>query len=823
MAAHYPFKEIEARWQAHWNASGLYRTSPEPRDKYYVLVMFAYPSGDIHMGHFRNYIVGDAVARKKMMEGKDVLHPFGWDAFGLPAENAAIKRNVHPETWTRENIAVSRATLQKVGISYDWDREVITCAPEYYRWNQWLFLRLFERGLAYRKNAEVNWCPGCKTVLANEQVVAGECDRCQSTVQKKTLAQWFLKITAYAQRLLDDLDTLPGWPENVKTMQRNWIGRSEGLEVDFPLKHSGQPLRIFTTRPDTIYGVTYMAVAPESPYVQELELEGEFKVEVGRYVHEAGKKSDLERTTEGDKDGVFTGRYAINPFSGEDVPIWIADYVLASYGTGAVMAVPAHDERDFAFARRYGLPLRVVLKEPGRKPQEGPLEVVFTSKDAEMIHSSIFDGKIGSEAVEATIRYAEERGFGQRQVHFRLRDWLVSRQRYWGTPIPIVHCPKCGLVAVPDGELPVRLPEGEIDFIPKGRSPLADVPEFVHVSCPNCGEPAERDVDTMDTFMDSSWYFLRYLDPRNDRRPFALEEARRWLPVDKYIGGITHATGHLMYFRFITKVLYDMMLVPTFEPSRELFNHGMVMDGEGRVMSKSLGNVISPIEFMDQEGIDVARLTMFFASPADKELLWSDAGAVGTARFLDRLWRLVEWLPAHSRPDLNRRYSRTELSSDAFALYRRLNQTIRKVSLDLEAMQFNTAIAALMELLKEFGGEGRGGAYEAFHVAKVTQLLAPLAPHFAEEIWHRLGYGESIFRSGWPESDPDALTLEVVTLAVQVNGKLRGQIEVARDATEADALKLAMADARVAKFAPPESVAKTIFVKGRLLNIVVRP
>jgi leucyl-tRNA synthetase len=824
MPAQYPFKEIEAKWQARWEETGLYRTNPDPKNKFYVLVMFAYPSGDIHMGHFRNYIVGDAVARKKMMEGKDVLHPFGWDAFGLPAENAAIQRGIAPQAWTESNIAASRETLQKVGISYDWDREVITCHPDYYKWNQWIFLRLFESGLAYRKKAEVNWCPSCLTVLANEQVVQGLCDRCDSKVEKKALEQWFLKITDYAQRLLDDLDTLDGWPENVKTMQRNWIGRSEGMEVDFPLEHNGYALRIFTTRPDTIYGVTFMVLAPESEYVQHLELEGDVKRQVDEYIHQARLKGDLERSAEGEKDGIFTGRYAINPYSGEKTPIWIADYVLAGYGTGAIMAVPAHDERDFAFAKKYGLPIRVVLKPEGGQHPEGEPEAAFTAKDAEMINSSIFNGKVGQEAIEATQSYAEEKGFGQREVHYRLRDWLVSRQRYWGTPIPIIHCSACGMVPVPDDELPIRLPEGDIDYVPKGRSPLADIPEFMNVACPRCGTDAQRDPDTMDTFVDSSWYFLRYLDPHSETAPYDRDAADRWLPVDKYIGGVTHATGHLLYFRFITKVLYDKQLLSISEPSRELFNHGMVLDSTGTVMSKSLGNVVSPIELMNREGIDIARLTMFFASPADKELLWSDSGVVGAGRFVDRIWRLAEGLPSSTPPDLTARYAEADLSSGAFTVYRKLNQTIRKVSSDFEAMQYNTGIASQMEFLNAVGtGEGLDEAFMRFVLAKLAQLSAPVAPHFAEELWARLGYSESIFHSAWPEPDPDALTDDTITLAVQVNGKLRGQLGVSADIQESEALALAQADLRILKFVDGSQIVKTIFVPGRLLNIVVKP
>jgi leucyl-tRNA synthetase len=825
MPAHYPFKEIESRWQKQWEDSGLYRTPTDAKDPYYVLVMFAYPSGDIHMGHFRNYIVGDAVARKKMMEGKDVLHPFGWDAFGLPAENAAIKRGIKPQEWTESNIAVSRTTLKKVGISYDWDREVVTCRPDYYKWNQWIFLKLFESGLVYRHKSEVNWCPSCQTVLANEQVVDGECNRCCTKVEKRSLDQWCMRITDYAQRLLDDLDTLPGWPDNVKTMQRNWIGRSVGLEADFRLEHNDRPLRIYTTRPDTIYGVTFMVLAPESDYVADLQLDGDIKANVETYIEQARLKGDTERSAAGEKDGIFTGRYAINPFSGERIQVWIADYVLAGYGTGAIMAVPAHDERDFAFARRYDLPVKVVLKAPGGPLQEGIPDEAYTSDEAEMVNSGPFNGQVGKSGIEATIAYAESEGFGKRAVHFRLRDWGVSRQRYWGTPIPIIHCPACGLVPVPESDLPVKLPEGDIDFLPKGRSPLADVDSFMTVVCPACGGKAQRDPDTMDTFVDSSWYFLRYLDPHNDSEPFSRHLADQWLPVHKYIGGITHATGHLMYFRFVTKVLYDKGLLPVPEPSVELFNHGMVLDGQGQVMSKSVGNVVSPVRFMDTQGVDVARLTMFFASPAEKELLWSDAGAVGSARYLDRLWRLFEVCVGRPQPDLKQHFNWRAMDEASQAAYRKLNWTIQKVTDDYEAMQFNTGLAALMELLNEIGsGDQVEPVLLGVVLARTVQLLAPLAPHFAEEAWqNQLGFGDSIFRSKWPTADATALQVQTITLAVQVNGKLRSQLEVAADITEEQAVKTALADVRVSNFTASGDIQRTIFVPGRLLNFVVKP
>jgi len=633
----YDFAHIERKWQQRWDEQQLFRAPdlPETERKFYMLVMFAYPSGDIHMGHFRNYIIGDAIARQQMMKGKTVLHPFGWDAFGLPAERAAIKRGVHPTAWTRENISVSRNTLKKVGVSYDWSREVSSSEPDYYKFTQWMFIQLFKKGLAYRQRGFVNWCPEDKTVLANEQVVGGRCERCDTPVEKKEQIQWYFRITDYADRLIDDLDKLPGWPDNVKTMQREWIGRSYGLEVDFTIEDTGEKLPIFTTRPDTIYGVTFMAISPEAEILTRLKLEPKYAREVAAYQKKAAGRTDIERAalTE-DKDGVFTGKYAINPYDGERVQLWVADYVLAGYGTGAVMAVPAHDTRDFAFARKYGIPIRVVIHpDPNTSLDADRMQDAFVDYGL-MVNSDRFNGLAGEEALAAVSDYAEQKGFGRRKVNYKLRDWSISRQRYWGCPIPIVHCQKCGQVPVPEAELPVLLPEVE-DFMPRGRSPLADVPTFMETCCPRCGGEAQRDPDTMDTFVCSSWYFLRYVDPFNVREPYDREKANRWMPIDLYVGGVTHATGHLIYFRFFTKFLHDIGWLDYDEPATRLFNHGMVSDANGEVMSKSRGNVVSPIELTETRGVDVTRLAMFFVGPSEAPVAWStDESLTGPEKFV---------------------------------------------------------------------------------------------------------------------------------------------------------------------------------------------
>jgi leucyl-tRNA synthetase len=793
----------------------------DPDNKFYMLVMFAYPSGDLHMGHFRNYIIGDAVARKQMMLGKDVLHPFGWDAFGLPAERAAIKRNIHPREWTLSNIGVSRRTLQRVGISYDWSREVNSCMPDYYKWTQWMFIQLFKKGLAYRKRGLVNWCPEDLTVLANEQVVDGTCERCGTRVEKKEQVQWYFKITAYADQLVDDLDRVEDWPENLISMQREWIGRSFGAEIDFIIEGTGEKLPIFTTRPDTIYGVTFMAIAPEAEVLSRLSIEGKYAEQVDAYCREATRHSDIDRAADADKDGVFTGKYAINPFSGERVQLWVADYVLAGYGTGAVMAVPAHDTRDFAFARKYNIPIRVVIHPDHETTLSAATMTEAFCEYGPMVNSGPFDGLAGEEAFASVIEYAERQQFGRKKVNYKLKDWLISRQRYWGAPIPIIHCPQCGEVPVEEKDLPVLLPHTD-SFVPKGRSPLADVPAFMNVSCPKCGGEAKRDPDTMDTFVCSSWYYLRYIDPHNDKVPFDRDKVRRYLPIDLYVGGITHATGHLIYYRFFHKFLRDLGWVTGDEPTRRMFCLGMVLDGEGRVMSKSAGNVVSPMPLMEEHGVDVSRLAMFFTAPTEKEVLWSNTTLAGIEKFFfNRLCPLAENY-RRGGPDCGRCLNKGALTGYERELYVKLNQTIRRCSEDSDKLQFNTVIAALMELMRDYQPEKTTSqALNDYLILTTIQLLAPLAPHLAEELWEQCGVAGSVFRSKWPEPDADALIGDTIEVAVQVNGKLRGSVVVPAGADQAAVEQAAFASDRVRIYTEGKQIRKKIFVKGRILNILV--
>jgi leucyl-tRNA synthetase len=824
-APKYDFRTIEAKWQKYWEETGLNRApeTADPRNKFYMLVMFAYPSGDIHMGHFRNYIIGDAVARRQMMLGKSVLHPFGWDAFGLPAERAAIQRGIHPEEWTLGNIEVSRATLQKVGISFDWSREVRSCMPDYYKWTQWMFIQLFNKGLAYRERGFVNWCPEDKTVLANEQVKDGKCERCGTLVEKKDQVQWYFKITQYADRLIDDLDTLPEWPDNVKAMQKEWVGRSHGLEVDFEIDGTGEKLPIFTTRPDTIYGVTFMAVSPESALLDRLPMDAEHKKMVEEYKRMTMSRSDIERAAvTRDKDGVFTGCYAISPFNGDRIQLWVADYVLAGYGTGAVMAVPAHDTRDFAFAKKYGIPIKVVIQHPAPNTlSDGVIDEPFTEYGP-MVNSSFFDGNSGAQAIDAVSVHAESKGFGRKKTNYKLKDWSISRQRYWGCPIPIIHCPKCGMVPVPDKDLPVVLPHVD-NYQPKGRSPLADIPSFMAVKCPKCGGEAERDPDTMDTFVCSSWYFLRYIDPHNDKLPYRKELANQWMPIDLYIGGITHATGHLLYFRFFTKFLHDIGWLDCVEPATRLFNHGMVMDSTGEVMSKSKGNVVSPISLMETRGVDVTRLGMFFTAPSEKEVLWSNDTLTGVEKFmLNKMYPLIKQYRG-SGPDLKHYFNQEALSPDDRALYVRLNQTVKKVSDSIDRLQFNTAISAIMELLRDYDPDKvTDTTLNDQVVLKSIQMIAPLAPHLAEELWQTAGFKESIFKSRWPGFDPAAVVGDSIEIAVQVNGKLRDSVRVAADSSQAQVEEVALASPKVLGFTAGKQIIKKIYVAGRLLNIVVK-
>jgi leucyl-tRNA synthetase len=814
----YPFEEIESKWQKIWEQSKLYKAPDHPEKKFYMLVMFAYPSGDIHMGHFRNFIIGDVVARYKMMHGYQVLHPFGWDSFGLPAELAAIKRKIHPKEWTMQNIRTSDSTLKKCGISFDWDREVITSNSDYYKWTQWMFLKLYENNLAYREKSFVNWCPGCKTVLANEQVEQGRCWKCESPVGKKELEQWFFRITAYADRLLKDLDKLDGWPENVKILQRNWIGRSDGLEIDFAIENSDQKISVFTTRPDTIYGVTFMAIAPENRLLKTLKMDSKHKKAVEDYIKNASKKTEIERSAVGEKDGVFTGIYAVNPLSSDKVQLWVADYVLATYGTGIVMGVPGHDQRDFEFSKKYSIPIKVVIQPPGINLLTDNMKEAYTEPGT-MVNSDMFNGLFSVDGIKKVNEYVVEKKLGRLKTNYKLRDWLISRQRYWGAPIPMIHCEKCGNVPINESDLPVLLPEKDIDFTPKGRSPLADSEEFINTDCPNCAGKAKRDPDTMDTFVCSSWYFLRYTDAHNQKEPFSKEKAKQWLPVDKYIGGIEHACGHLLYFRFFTKFLHDIGWLDIDEPTIELFNHGMVLDKEGRVMSKSVGNVVSPIDIIEKHGTGVSRIAMYFAAPSEREILWNEEGIVGSSRFLNRIYKFAEKASAEK---LNNRIKLDDLNGSELRAYRKLNQTIKKVEEDIGVLQLNTAIASMMELLNVMDelNPDKSTVF-ALCVEKLAQILAPFAPHIGEEIWSKLGHKESIFKSKWPAFDKDAIIEEEVTIAVQVNGKLRATIILPLNISEEEVKKIALGNERVKNFTNNKKIVKTIFVPNKLMNVVV--
>jgi leucyl-tRNA synthetase len=872
--ADYPVREIEERWQKWWVERDIYRTPEPPQKKYYVLEMFLYPSGDMHMGHARNYTIGDVMYRYRRMQGFDALHPFGWDAFGLPAENAAIKHGNHPADWTFSSIDLCRRNLNLLGISYDWNREVTTANPDYYRWNQWLFIKFFERGLAYRKEAYVNWCTGCQTVLANEQVAEGACYRCKSVVEKRKLTQWFFKITEYAQRLLDGLDTLPGWPENVKAMQRNWIGRSEGCEVDFVLADTGEKFPIFTTRPDTLFGVTFMALAPDAALAETIARGTDREKEVREFIQRVLQRPEIERTAQtGDKEGIFTGKYAVNPLTGDKVPIYIADFVLGSYGTGMIMAVPAHDQRDFEFARKYKIPIKVVIQPAGTGFKEsrnrgieehlnpGILESSVPSSSPDprpltpetmtaayvdegvMTNSRQFDGLSNLEGIGKVIDYLVEKGIGRKVVNYRLKDWLVSRQRYWGTPIPMIHCPTCGVVPVPEKDLPVLLPRDVKDYKPKGKSVLAGIDEFYHTVCPRCGGKATRDPDTMDTFVDSSWYYLRYTDAHNDTLPFAPDRANRWLPIDDYIGGIEHACGHLIFFRFFHKVLHDMGMLATDEPNTRLHTHGLVhLDGKVMSSSKRIGIWVG--DFVKEHGADVARLAVLFAAPPDKGMDWHADTPIGVGRFIARLYTLfqdnlktVSFTPV----------PRPLTPGPELQLYIRLNQTIKKVLDDLESFQFNTAIAALMEFLNDLTefqstrAQARRSASSdstldhsatrplghpedsvfGFALGRLIYLLAPFAPHLAEELWHQTGHSDSILDQRLPDYDPAAVQFDQVEIPIQVNGKLRSRLVVARGLPEAEIRKLALADSRTLEYTKGAQVMKVIYIPNRLVNIVV--
>ncbi|MFC1590845.1 leucine--tRNA ligase, partial [Candidatus Omnitrophota bacterium] len=811
----YPFDAIEKKWQGSWRDTGLFRVdTADFKNKYYCLMMFPYPSAALHVGHGRNYIIGDVVARYKMMRGFNVLSPMGWDAFGLPAENAAIKDGVHPKTSTMNNIKTMKRQLKQWGVEYDWDREVTSCLPGYYKWTQWIFLELFKKGLAYKKKAFVNWCPSCKTVLANEQVVDGKCERCDTVVAQKDLEQWFFRITRYAQKLLDDLDKLKEWPERVKIMQKNWIGRSEGVDIEFQIEGSDKTLKCYTTRVDTIFGATFMALAPEHPMVDELIKDLKDKGSVSKAVNKMRGESKVDRAqAEIEKEGAFTGRYVINPVNKERIPIWVANYILMEYGSGAIMAVPAHDQRDFEFAKKYDLPIRVVIDDPKTPLDPATMTEAYTLEGV-MVNSGKFNALDSKVAIEEIAVYFEDAGFGKRAVRYKLRDWLISRQRYWGAPIPVVYCDECGIVAVPEKDLPVILPE-DAEFKPTGESPLEQSERFVRADCPKCRKKAKRETDTMDTFVDSSWYYLRYITPGLKEGPFDSGSVNNWLPVDQYIGGIEHAILHLLYSRFITKFLFDLGVINFDEPFRNLFTQGMIIK-DGAKMSKSKGNVVSPDDLIAAYGADTVRLYTLFIGPPEKDAEWSDRAVEGAYRFLGRLWRLVE--------NTKNEKSSSACPKDA-ALKRKVHRTIKKVTDDIEkAFHFNTAISAVMELVNatytEIAANGAGPAVrEAAETAVI--LLAPFVPHIAEELWQMLGKKSSIFAAAWPSFDEKIMEEEKATMIIQVNGKVRSKISVPANLSEAELKELALADGKILKWTEGKGLKKFIVVPNKLVNIVV--
>ncbi len=812
----YDHKEIELKWYQRWENADLYKPEENSaRPKFYVLEMLPYPSGALHIGHVRNYSIGDALARYKWMRGFNVLHPMGWDAFGLPAENAAIANQRHPYEWTMSNIENMKRQHQRMAFSYDWSREIATCEPEYYRWNQWFFLKMLERGLAYRKKALVNWCPECATVLANEQVVDGCCWRHESTpVEMRALDQWFLKITDYADELLEDIAQLEGgWPERVLLMQKNWIGRSEGTEVEFGIEGSEQKIRVFTTRVDTIFGATCVILAPEHPLVSQLigpELEAPVKAMIDARARK--DPGDLEKL------GLFTGRYAINPYNGERVPVWIANFILMGYGTGAIMAVPAHDERDFEFCRQYDIEVRPVIR-----PLDGELADPETMTEAFSEYGIVersgqWSGIPSELARKEMTEFAEKNGFGKGAVTYHIKDWGVSRQRYWGTPIPVIHCEKCGIVPVPEDQLPVILPRN-VEITGRGRSPLENVPEFVNVKCPKCGGAARRETDTMDTFIDSSWYFYRYCDPHNDRAPFDPEKIAYWFEIDQYIGGVEHAILHLIYSRFWTKMMRDLGLVKNDEPAKRLFTQGMVIR-DGAKMSKSKGNVVSADEMIDRFGADTGRLFELFAAPPEKDMDWTDAGANGAHAFLGRVYRFV----TRNIDRMSGGNGAGPTEADRKAL-RKLHQTLKKITEDFETRwHFNTCIAALMELMNELTSIEKDLTPASIPevLEKLVLMLEPFAPYVVEEMWEQMGRTGPVFRQPWPEYDPELAKEDEAEIPVQVNGKLRARIIVAFGSPEADVLRLALSDSKVQPYIDGKKVVKTIYVPDRLVNIVVK-
>ncbi len=859
MTERYDHRGIEARWQSQWEGTKAFGAETAGGSKYYVLEMFPYPSGKIHMGHVRNYSIGDVISRFLRMKGKNVLHPMGWDSFGLPAENAAIQHGIHPAKWTYENIAYMKEQLKRMGLSYDWDREVTTCAPDYYKWNQWIFLKFLETGLAYKKRSSVNWCPKCSTVLANEQVEGGLCWRCDSTVEMKDLDQWFLKITAFAEELLDYTNSLPGWPEKVLVMQRNWIGRSTGAEVLFEVDGSTEAIKIFTTRPDTLYGVTFMSLAAGHPAVEKLTTP-ERKAEVESFVAKVkGEARNPRNADEIKKEGVFTGAFCINPLTGAKVPVYAANFVLMEYGTGAVMAVPAHDQRDFEFAKAYGLPITVVINPPGIHLDPKTMDKAYVDEGI-MINSGQFDGMKNSDAAPAIVGLIEEKKAGKKTVNYKLRDWGISRQRYWGCPIPVIYCEDCGVVPVPVEELPVILPE-DVKLTGKGLSPLAAVESFVNAKCPRCGKPARRETDTMDTFVDSSWYFLRYASPWETGLPFKREDAEYWMPVDQYVGGIEHAVLHLLYARFFTKALRSLGLTGVDEPFRNLLTQGMVcketlkcpehgfilpeeaMGGKcvhcgatvevGAVekMSKSKKNVVDPDGIIEKYGADTTRLFSLFAAPPEKDLDWSEEGVEGSYRFIGRVWRLVleniETLSGQSPYEAHRD---GPLDGDLKEVHGVTHRTIKKVTQDIEErFHFNTAISSIMELVNALyqfrfpDGENKDLGQKVFREAvdAVVVLLSPFAPHVSEELWMKLGNATPLYKTAWPEASDKALAREEVTLVVQINGRVRSKLTAPVDSSDDAVRELVMKDEKTLEWIKGKTVKKFIYVPNKIINMVV--
>lgn len=821
----YSPQDIEKKWQEKWFGDNTYKTEMNPdKKKYYVLEMFPYPSGNLHMGHVRNYSIGDVLARYKTMEGYNVLHPMGFDAFGMPAENAAIKHGVKPSDWTFSNIENMKRQQRGMGLSYDWEREVETCRPDYYRWTQWLFEIFYKKGLAYKKEASVNWCDTCGTVLANEQVIEGKCWRCDSDVVKKDLSQWFLKITDYADELLADLKELKGWPERVKTMQENWIGRSEGAEFSFDVPEFKEKIPVYTTCPHTVFGVTYVVLAVEHPLVEKLIQGRENETEIRAFMDEVRNLSEMERTSsESEKKGMFTGAYAVNPFNGKRVPIWITNYVLYEYGTGAVMGVPTHDERDWMFAAKYGLEKVLVVNNPEGTLSLDTMDNAYVDPGV-LVNSGAFTGMKSEEAKPAIIQWIEDHKIGKRQVHYRLRDWLISRQRYWGAPIPVIYCPHCGEVLVPEEDLPVRLPEN-VKFEQGAVSPLAQCEEFVHCKCPKCGAPARRETDTMDTFICSSWYYMRYTDAQNTEKPFDKEKVDYWGPVDQYIGGIEHAILHLLYSRFFTKVLRDAGLTGFKEPFTNLLTQGMVIK-DGSKMSKSKGNVVSPEEIISKYGADTARVFILFAAPVERDLEWSDQGVEGAYRFLNRVWRIIGHFEAQIKAGTDE-YDVSQLTKEEKELRRVLHVTIRKVTEDIrERFMFNTAISSIMELVNAFYALqdkediNKGLVREV--AVQLLKLLAPFAPHITEELWSRIIGEGSVHKQNWPSYDEAATVMDEIEIVLQINGKVRDKIVVNASLDREAMQSAAMSQPRVKALTEGKTIVKIICVPKKLVNIVVK-